>query len=144
MPHRNPPPGTKSGQVFVATGSIYRARDAGRAWYVHCKKVLEAVGFVASRLEQSFYYLPGPDELEAIAHTHVDDFLIAFRKAFKTYKDALKHLVPTFHMKHQSGTVDAVAVSEHVCWPLQTLLLNVRQRPACLVHHCQEMSKPLS
>ena len=44
------------------------------AWYVHCKKVLEAAGFVESRLEQGFYYLPGPDGLEAVAHTHVDDW----------------------------------------------------------------------
>ena len=32
MPQKNPPPGTKPGQVFVATGSIYGMRDAGRAW----------------------------------------------------------------------------------------------------------------
>ena len=30
MPHKNPPPGTKPGQVFVATGSIHGTRDAGR------------------------------------------------------------------------------------------------------------------
>ena len=40
---RNPPPGTKS--------------------------VLEAAGFVGSRLEQGFYYLPGPDGLE-VSRTH--------------------------------------------------------------------------
>ena len=28
MPHKNPPAGTKPGQVFVAAGSIYGARDA--------------------------------------------------------------------------------------------------------------------
>ena len=38
----------------------------------------------------------------------------------------------------------AVVVSEHECWPLQTLLLNVRQRAASHVCFCQEMSKPLS
>ena len=51
MPHNNPPLGTKPGQVFVATGSIYGTRDAGRAWYEHSKKVLEAAVFVESRLE---------------------------------------------------------------------------------------------
>ena len=50
MPHKNPPPGTKPEQVFVATGSIYGTRDAGRAWYEHSKKVLEAAGFVESKV----------------------------------------------------------------------------------------------
>ena len=50
MPHKNPPPGTKPGQVFVATGSIYGTRDALRAWFEHSKKVLEAAGFLESRL----------------------------------------------------------------------------------------------
>ena len=68
MSHENPPPGTKPGQVFVATGSIYGTRDAGRAWYEHSKKVLEAAGFVQSRLEQDLYYLHGPSGLEDCAH----------------------------------------------------------------------------
>ena len=93
MPHKYPPPGTKPGQVFVATGSIYGTRDAGRAWYEHSKKVLEAARFVESRLEQGLYYLHGPSGLEALVHTHVDDFLSAFKKACKKYKDALQHLV---------------------------------------------------
>ena len=49
LQHKNPPPGTKPGQVFVATGSIYGTRDAGRAWYEHSKTVLEAAGFVESK-----------------------------------------------------------------------------------------------
>ena len=105
MPHKNPPPGTKPGQVFVATGSIYGTRDAGRAWYEHSKKVLEAAGFVESRLEQGLYYLHGPSGLEALVHTHVDDFLSAFKKASKKYKDALQHLVHELHLKQQSGLV---------------------------------------
>ena len=64
MPHKNPLPGTKPGQVFVATGSIYRTRDAGRAWYEHSKKVLEAAGFMESRPEQGLHYLHGPSGLE--------------------------------------------------------------------------------
>ena len=63
MLHKNLPLETKSGQVFVATGSIYGTRDAGRAWYEHSKKVHEAAGFVESRLEQGLYYLHGPSEL---------------------------------------------------------------------------------
>ena len=105
MPHKNPPPGTKPGQVFVATGSIYGTRDAGRAWYEHCKKVLGAAGFVESRLEQGLYYLHRPSGLEALVHTHVDDFLSAFKKASKKYKDALQHLVHKLHLKQQSGLV---------------------------------------
>ena len=38
----------------------------------------------------------------------------------------------------------AAAVSEHVRWPLQALLRNVRSRAACQKHLCQEMSRPLS
>ena len=97
--------GTKAGQVCVATGSIYGTRDAGRAWYEHSKKVLEAAGFVESRLEQGPCYLHGPDKLEAVAHTHVDDFLIAFKMASTSYNDALKHPVHELHLKQQIGTV---------------------------------------
>ena len=77
---KNPPPGTKPGEVFVATGSIYGMRDAGRAWYEHSKKVLEAAGFAESRLEQCLYYLHGPSGLETLVHTHVDDFLSAYQE----------------------------------------------------------------
>ena len=35
-----------------------------------------------------------------------------------------------------------VAVSEHECWPLQALLLDVLQRAAGHVCFCQEMSEP--
>ena len=80
MPNKNPSLGTKPGQVFVAMGSIYGTRDAGRAWYDHSEKVLEAAGFVESRVEQGLHNRHGPDGLDAVAYTHVDDFLIAFRK----------------------------------------------------------------
>ena len=63
----------------VATGSIYGTRDAGRAWYEHSKKVLEAAGFVESRLEQGPHYSHGLSGLETVAHTHVDDFLVALQ-----------------------------------------------------------------
>ena len=96
---KNPSLGTKPGQVFVATGSIYGTRDAGRAWYERSKKVLEAGGFVESRLEQGLYYLHGPSGLEAVLHTHVDDFLSAFKKVSKKYKDALQYLVHELHLK---------------------------------------------
>ena len=93
MPHENPPPGTKPGQVFVATGSIYGTRDAGRA------------GFAESRLEQCLYYPHGPSGLEALVHTHVDDFLSAYKKISKKDKDVLQHLVRELHLKQQSGLV---------------------------------------
>ena len=98
MPHKNLPPGTKPGQVFVATVSIYGTRDAGRAWCEHSKKVLEAAGFVKSRLEQGLYYLYGSSGLEAFVHTHVDDFQSSFKKSSKKYKDALQHLVHELHL----------------------------------------------
>ena len=105
MPHKNPPLGTKPGQVFVATGSIYGTRGAGHAWYEHSKKVLENAGLVASRLVQGFCYLHGPSGLGAVAHTHLDDFLSAFKKASKKSMDALQHLVHKLHLKQQSGLV---------------------------------------
>ena len=105
MPHKNPPPGTKPGQVFVATGSIYGTRDAGRAWYEYSKKVLGAAGFAESRLEQGLCYLHGPSGLEALVHTHVGDFLFAFKKTSKKYKHVLQHLVRELHLKQQSGLV---------------------------------------
>ena len=95
MPHTNPPPGTKPGQVFVATGSIYGTR--------HSKEVLETAGFVESRLEQGLYYLHGPTGLEALVNTHVDDFVSACKKASKKYNDALQHLEHELHLKQQSG-----------------------------------------
>ena len=69
------------------------------------REVLDVRGFVESRLEQGLYYLHGPSGLEAVVHTHVDDFLSAFRKASKKYKDALQHLVHELHLKQQSGLV---------------------------------------
>ena len=85
-------------------GSIYGTRDARRARYDHSEKVLEAAGFVESRVEQGLHNQLGPDGLDAVAYTHVDDFLIAFRKASKAHRDALKHLVHKRHLKHQTGT----------------------------------------
>ena len=76
MPHKNPPPGTMPGQMFVATGSIYGTRGAGRVWCEHSKKVLEAAGLVESRPKQSLYFQHGPTGLEAVAHTQVDDLCI--------------------------------------------------------------------
>ena len=105
IPHKNPPSGTKEWQVFVATGSIYGTRDAGRGWYEHSKKVLEPAGFVESKLQQGLYDLPRPSGPEAVGHTHVDDFLIAFRKASKAHRDVLEHLVHMLHLKQQTGAV---------------------------------------
>ena len=51
------------------------------------------------------YNLHGPSGLEALVHTHVDDFLSAFKKASKKNKDALQHLVHKRHLKQQSGLV---------------------------------------
>ena len=39
--------------------------------------------------EQGVYFLHRPSGLEAAVHTHVDDFLSAFKKVSKKYKDAL-------------------------------------------------------
>ena len=68
MPRKILAPGTKPGQVLVATGWIYGTGDAGRAWYEHSKKVLEAAGFVESWLEQGLWYLHGLAGLGAVAH----------------------------------------------------------------------------
>ena len=67
--------------------------------------MLEAAGFVESKLEQGLYFLHGPSGLEALVHTHVDDFLSAFKKASKKCKGALQHLVRKLRLKQQSGLV---------------------------------------
>ena len=51
MPSKNPPPGMLPNQVVRAMGSIYGTRDAGRAWYLHLKKVLAEHGWRESSLE---------------------------------------------------------------------------------------------
>ena len=93
--------------LWQLTGSIYRSRPAGRACLVcalqESARSCWVCGVKAGTIV--FYCLPGPDGLEAMAHTRVDDFLIAFSNASKTCKDALKHHVRTLHVKQQSGTV---------------------------------------
>ena len=69
------------------------------------RKCSRQLVFAESRLEQGLYYLHGPSGLEALVHTDVDDFLSAFMKASKKYKDALQHLVHELHLKQQSGLV---------------------------------------
>ena len=60
------------------------------------RKVLEAAGFVESGPEQGLYYLHGPSGLEALVHTHVDNFLSASKKASKKYNYALQLLRTSF------------------------------------------------
>ena len=77
MPHRNPPPGTKS--VLEAAGFV--EFKAGTTVFTACQDLMDL----------------------RLSRTHTS--MIAFRKSSKTYKDALKHLVHTLHVKQQSGTV---------------------------------------
>ena len=62
--------------------------------------MLEAAGFVESRLEKA-----STTCMDLLDLTLSDDFLVTFKKASKTYKDALQHLMHDLHMKQQSGTV---------------------------------------
>ncbi|CAK0854411.1 unnamed protein product [Prorocentrum cordatum] len=50
MPLENPPPGTVPGQIFLATGSVYGAKGAGRAWCLHLKAVLSGCQIHGSKL----------------------------------------------------------------------------------------------
>ena len=106
MPHNNPPLGTKPGQVFVATGSIYGTRDAGRAWYEHSKKVLEAAGFAESRLEQGLYYLHGPSGLEALVQCGLVCCLTHSPELLKTGRFDLSTII-----SWQSSTIKRVVRS---------------------------------
>ena len=45
----------------------------------------------------------GLSGLETVAHTHVDDFSIAFKKASKTYKNAMKHFVHELHLENREA-----------------------------------------
>ena len=38
-------------------------------------------------------------------HTHVDDFLSAFKNTSRKYMDFVQHLVHELHLKQQSGLV---------------------------------------
>ena len=106
MPHKNPLPGLRLGQVFVATGLTYGTQDEGGAWYEHRQKVFEGVEFAESQLDRGFSSMPGHDGPEVIMHTNVDDFIIAFQQASKACKEPLTRLVNAFHLKHQhTGTV---------------------------------------
>ena len=69
------------------------------------RKGSKLLGSRCQKLEQGLYYLPGPDGPEAVAHAHVDAFLIAFREASQAYRDALKHLVHALHLMQQVGSV---------------------------------------
>eukprot|EP00959_Pyramimonas_sp_CCMP1952_P325331 6809547-Pyramimonas_sp.AAC.1 len=52
MPAKNPPPGAQPGEIVMATGVIYGARDAGRQWYLYAQEVFAEHGLVESKLEK--------------------------------------------------------------------------------------------
>eukprot|EP00959_Pyramimonas_sp_CCMP1952_P273805 5723242-Pyramimonas_sp.AAC.1 len=79
MPANNPPPGTQPGEIAMATGAIYGARDAGRQRYLHAQKIFAEHGLVESKLEEGLYYFYDEGGLSVVVHSHVDDFLIAQR-----------------------------------------------------------------
>ena len=101
--------GCQDGNRYITTGAPAGSRDAflmtrvaadQRGWdyivfgkFFHCVNLRDARRwtclFVESKLEQGCYYLPGAQGPEAFG-ARAEDFLIAFMKASKGYRDALR------------------------------------------------------
>ena len=74
---KRPPPGILPSQILRANSAIYGAKDAGRSWYLHLKKVLETDCLIEMQLERCLYiYFDRNRKLVAVVFTHVDDFII--------------------------------------------------------------------
>ena len=102
MPKVNPPPGALPGEVRVARGSIYGTRDAGRSWYVHCRKtVKEKYNMCESALEKGLYIYEVNGVTTFVAITHVDDLFIAYDRRCSTTAKLLEDLVKVFRMSHK-------------------------------------------
>ena len=106
MPGQQPPPGTIPYQVLRALGSIYGTKDAGRAWYLHLRKILISRGWVESKLERCLFYLRDPrGETVCVLFVHVDDILAATKNGCKQVDDELSALTKKLHLDRRDGDV---------------------------------------
>ena len=70
-----PPPGVSPGQVFLARGSVYGTKDAGRSAWLWLRDILLSLGFIESFFEKCLFLLADGDKLVGMLMTYVDDFL---------------------------------------------------------------------
>ncbi|MBW0486950.1 hypothetical protein O181_026665 [Austropuccinia psidii MF-1] len=64
------------GKVLLLKKALYGIRQAGRCWWKFFSDLLHGLGFIASKIEQSFYLFKKKDVIIAI-WIHVDDGLVA-------------------------------------------------------------------
>ena len=102
MPKRQPPPGCEPGELRMARGSIYGARDAGRSWYQHLRDNLASKFRVhESALEKGLYFYEFNGRLTFVTVTHVDDLFYACDTRCKTTKSLLGAIVKEFNMSQK-------------------------------------------
>ncbi|CAK0818246.1 unnamed protein product [Prorocentrum cordatum] len=106
MSMENPPPGTVPGQIFFATGSIYGAKDAGRAWYSYLKSVLSGSHIHESKLERGWYYLAHQGEIILVIHSYVDDMFFAWKQSNTYVLKIMPELEKRLHLAKKVGDVD--------------------------------------
>ena len=102
MPWDLPPPGKLPGQAVVALGSIYGTGDASRGWYLFSKAVFLKHGWIESILEKGWFLLPGEHGTVAVAHTHIDDSLIAHDTTSKYAELKIAAVAKELRMKRES------------------------------------------
>ena len=103
LPSEPPVQGRRPGEIVIATGSIYGTKDAGRKWYFHLKKTLAKYGFVESLLEKGFYRLVINGEVKCVAHTHVDDILLARKTGDPQVDKIVNDIRRELHLKGDPG-----------------------------------------
>ena len=88
-----------------ANGSIYGARDAGRAWYRHLRATLASKDVRESSLERGLYVLVDGDGSCMVIHSHVDDLAIAFKSKPARAVNVLEYIVKKLHMARNTNNV---------------------------------------
>ncbi|CAK0843091.1 unnamed protein product [Prorocentrum cordatum] len=118
MPLENPLPGTTPAQDFFATGSIYSAKNARRAWYLRLKSVLREYQTHESKLERGWYYLAYQGDRLLFIRSCVGDMFFAWRRS-RTYVLRPKRL----HLAKKAGEIDYLGTNMqmtpgymHVTW----------------------------
>ena len=98
-----PPPGVAAGQLFLAKGSVYGTKDAGRtSWFWLRGKIMQ-VGFVISALERCLFFLfdydTDPATLICILIAYVDDLLFGVKWESLKAQKALADLAAIVDLK---------------------------------------------
>ena len=86
-----------------AHGAIYGTKDAGKVWYLYLRGKLKGLGLIESRLEKGLYGWRLRGELVCLAHTHVDDLLVAGKQIPKV-ENMLAKAVKELHLKQSADS----------------------------------------